>query len=200
MEKGRFFIISGPSGAGKTTLAQKLVETFEGLEFSVSYATRRPRPGEIQGVDYNFVDDAKFDKMVKGGEFLEYAVVHGKRYGTRKKDLEELLLSGKDVLLDIDVCGAEEVSKKIRGGTYIFVLPPSMDVCMERLKKRGITQGELEKRFNAAMEEIKRVDFYGYIIINQDLERAFEELNAIITAERLKKDCQMGKVKKLFNL
>src|SRR3989304_782977 len=132
MRKGMLFIVSGPSGAGKSTLSQKAVEFFEDMGFSVSYTTRPPRPGEIDGVDYNFVADSRFDSMVEKGEFLEYAAVHGKKYGTAAKDLEELLKT-RDVLLDIDVQGAEQISSRRKGGVYIFILPPSMKGLRARL-------------------------------------------------------------------
>ena len=134
MMKGIPFIVSAPSGAGKTTLCNMAVEFFPDLRHSISYTTRKPRPGDRNGVDYRFVDDKEFDSMLEAGEFLEYAIVHGKRYGTSKKDLEELLVKGVNVLLDIDVQGAQKVRGTLTGGVYVFILPPSIKDCEDRLR------------------------------------------------------------------
>ena len=191
------FIVSGPSRAGKSTLSQSAVEFFDDIGFSVSYTTRAARPGEITGGDYIFVDDSRFDAMVKNNEFLEYAVVHGKKYGTAAKDMEELLKTS-DVLMDIDVQGAEQISSKRKGGVYIFILPPSMKVLKERLFKRGISKDELEARFRNAVDEIKKSERYDYLIINDELEESEESLKAIIRAERLKTGRLKGALKTLF--
>jgi len=181
--------MSGPSGAGKSTLSSKVLGEVEGMGFSVSYTTRKPRAGERDGVEYRFVDDAAFDAMVGNNEFLEHAGVHGKRYGTAKKDLEAILDGGKDVLLDIDVQGAEQLSKKYRKGVYIFITPPSIEECAKRLSGRGVMdKAEFDKRVAAAEEEIKMSSSYDYIIVNDDIEKAFEKLKAIIMAERTKRD------------
>lgn len=198
---GKLFIVSGPSGAGKSTLTRKAIDFFPDLRFSISYTTRPPRHGEKDGVDYRFVDEATFDRMVEADEFVEYATVHGRKYGTREKDLKELLSSGVDVLLDIDVQGAEKIAKRIKEAVYIFVLPPSIEVCRERLKRRGdISPEELERRVAVAIEEIKKIDNYDYVIINDDMEDAFERLKSVIIAERIKKDVLVEEVKKIFNL
>ena len=197
MKKGMLFIVSGPSGAGKSTLSQSAVEFFGNMGFSVSYTTRAPRPGEINGVDYNFVSDERFDAMVKNSEFLEYAVVHGKKYGTAAKDIEELL-NASDVILDIDVQGAEQISSKRKGGVYVFILPPSMKVLRERLFKRGISETELEKRFKNAVDEIKKSERYDYLIINDELEESEESLKAIIRAERIKTGRLTDRIKTSF--
>ena len=197
MGKGMLFIVSGPSGAGKSTLSQKAVEFFDDIGFSVSYTTRAPRAGEINGVDYIFVDDSRFDAMVKNNEFLEYAVVHGKKYGTAAKDMEELL-KASDVLMDIDVQGAEQIRAKRKGGVYIFILPPSMKVLKERLFKRDISKDELGNRFRNAVDEIKKSERYDYLIINDELEESEESLKAIIRAERLKTGLLKGALKTLF--
>ncbi|MBI5598241.1 MAG: guanylate kinase [Deltaproteobacteria bacterium] len=198
---GKLFIVSGPSGAGKSTLSKRVIGFFGDLGFSVSYTTRPPRPNETDGVDYRFVDEGRFDGMAEKGEFVEYAVVHGRKYGTNWKDLKRMLDRGSDVLLDIDVQGAEQMSEKVKGGVSIFVLPPSIEACAKRLNLRGdIAPSEMEKRLAAAMDEIKRAASYDYIIINDDLDGSFERLKAIITAERSKKDVVMGRVKELFTL
>jgi len=169
--------------------------------FSVSYTTRKPRPGEKDGVEYRFIDNEKFEEMVKKDEFAEYAAVHGKKYGTSWKDLNGTLSRGIDTILDIDVQGAEKLRKKFERGVYIFVLPPSIGACLERLGKRGDTgPQDMEKRLNTAMEEIKTAPSYEYIIINDDLEGAFGKLKSIIIAERSKKEEMLGTLSRLFNI
>ena len=200
-KNGKIFIVSGPSGAGKSTLCKKVVDFFHDLQFSVSYTTRKPRPGEKDGVEYRFIDDGKFEEMVKKDEFAEYAVVHGKKYGTGWKDLNGTLSRGMDTILDIDVQGAEKLRKKFERGVYIFVLPPSIGACLERLGKRGDTgPQDMEKRLNTAREEIKTAPSYEYIIINDDLEGAFGKLKSIIIAERSKKEEMLGALSRLFNI
>lgn len=193
------FIVSAPSGAGKTTLCKRAVDYFTDMRFSVSYSTRKPRPGEVNGVDYWFVDDAVFDKMIADGDFLEYAGVYGKRYGTSKKDLEELLEKGWNVILEIDIQGAGKVRQRLSGGVYIFILPPSIKACEERLVSRGKdTPEEIKKRLTIAVEEIKKAPEYDYIILNDDLEDAFEKMKSVMTAERSKAARMFPKVKELF--
>ncbi len=182
------FIVSAPSGAGKTTLCAMAVDFFGDLRHSISYTTRRPRQGEKNGVDYWFVDDAGFSGMVDRGEFLEHAVVHGNRYGTSQKDLNAMLKNGMDVMLDIDVQGAQNSRKMIENGVYIFIAPPSFSVCEERLTKRGKDSPEaIAARLENARTEIKRAIDYEYVIINDALEPAFDVLKSIITAERAKR-------------
>ena len=198
---GKIFIVSGPSGAGKSTLCKKVVDFFHDLMFSVSYTTRKPRPGEKDGIEYRFIDNEKFEEMVKKDEFAEYAAVHGKKYGTSWKDLNGTLSRGIDTILDIDVQGAEKLRKKFERGVYIFVLPPSIGACLERLGKRGDTgPQDMEKRLNTAREEIKTAPSYEYIIINDDLEGAFGKLKSIIIAERSKKEEMLGTLSRLFNI
>ncbi len=196
---GKLFVVSGPSGAGKSTLSKKVVDFFDDLRFSISYTTRRPRQGEVDGVDYRFVDDERFEEMVERGEFIEHACVHGKKYGTAEKDIKEILANGMDVLLDIDVQGAEQLAEKIGSGVYIFVLPPSMEECRKRLMKRGdIGPEDIEKRLRTAFEEIKKAADYDYIIINDDLDGAFERLKAIIIAERSRKESLIEDVERIL--
>ncbi|HLC18954.1 MAG TPA: guanylate kinase [Thermodesulfobacteriota bacterium] len=199
--RGIPFIVSGPSGAGKTTLYKKAVESLPGLRHSISYTTRTARPGDRDGVDYWFVDEAAFDRMVEAGEFIEHATVHAKRYGTSKKDLEAMLSGGVDVILEIDVQGAHNIRKRLEGGVYVFILPPSVEACRERLTTRGQDgTGEMERRLEIALQEIKRAVEYEYIIINDSAETAFEELKSIIIAERAKKERVVERVRGLFTL
>jgi guanylate kinase len=183
--KGIAYIISAPSGAGKTTLCRMAAAHFPEIRNSVSYTTRKPRPGEVNGSDYWFVEDEAFDRMVEGGEFLEYAGVYGRRYGTSKKDLEALLDQGWSVILEIDVQGASKVRKAMKGGVYIFILPPSLKACEQRLVARGKDSVEdIKKRLKIAEEEIRKAPDYDYLIVNDDLDQAFEELRAVMVAEK----------------
>lgn len=199
--KGKIFVFSGPSGAGKSTLCNMALEHIDGLSFSISYTTRAPRANETDGKEYRFVDDARFSEMVEGGEFLEHAGVHGKRYGTAARDIEAMLEAGIDALLDIDVQGAAQLMKSRSGGVYVFVMPPSLEACAKRLDIRGdLNEPELKLRLGNACAEIKRVKDYDYVIINDKLTESFEQFKAIILAERAKRASIAGKVERLFNI
>lgn len=191
---GTLFIVSGPSGAGKTTLIQRVREQLLplGIElyFSVSHTTRRGRTGEIPGVSYHFVTDEEFTAMVERGEFLEWAHVHANRYGTSRAEVIERLRSGQDVILDIDFQGAKQIANdpelKPRS-LSVFIFPPSLDSLKQRLLSRGLnTDQEIDLRLRKAIDEIgEGKDFYEYIIINDDLEVATECLKAAIIAKKL---------------
>ncbi|MBI5826542.1 MAG: guanylate kinase [Deltaproteobacteria bacterium] len=197
--RGIPFIVSAPSGAGKTTLCKKAVDFFEDFRHSISYTTRRPRPGETDGVEYRFIDDAAFDAMIERGEFIEYAGVYGKRYGTSKKDLEALLSGGFNVILEIDVQGADRVREALDGTVSIFILPPSIEACEKRLVSRGKDGPEdIKRRLKIAEDEIRKTPDYDYIIINDDLEEAFGRMRSIIVAEKARALRMMGVVKELF--
>lgn len=185
--RGCLFIVSAPSGAGKTTLCHKLSSTLPNLQHSVSYTTRPRRPGEVNNRDYTFVNEKVFRNMVKKGEFVEWAKVHGHLYGTAKKRLEEMLNKGIDVILDIDTQGAGQIKKKYTDGIYIFILPPSMKILRERLKKRMCnSKEEIKKRLKRAVEEINDYKKYDYVIINDVFEDALEELRAVISSEKIR--------------
>jgi guanylate kinase len=184
--KGILFVVSGPSGAGKTTLYREAASSLPNLKHSVSYTTRRPRPGEVNDRDYTFINRDEFKGMIDRAEFAEWAEIHGKLYGTSKKRLEETMDSGIDAILDIDVQGAEQLKKKYKGGVYIFVLPPSLEALEERLQKRMVnSKEEIEKRLKVAAKEIKRYREYDYVIVNNILEDALKELSAIIISKRV---------------
>jgi guanylate kinase len=183
--KGSLFIVSAPSGTGKTTLCKRLVSSVPNLKFSVSYTTRHPRQGEVNNKDYTFINRNEFMSMVDKKEFIEWAEIHGELYGTSKKRLEELIDLGIDVILDIDTQGAMQLKKKYGEGTYIFVLPPSIEVLRERLEKRMTDlKEEIEKRLDMASVEIKNYHMYDYVIINNTFEDALKELDAIIISHR----------------
>ncbi len=201
---GIFFIVSAPSGAGKTTLCRKAVDYFPDLMYSISYTTRPPRDGEKDGIDYHFITKEIFQERIDGGEFLEWAEVHGNRYGTSFNETKKLLEDGLDIILDIDVHGARQVKNRIAAGgqqstVFIFVLPPSLEDCEKRIRNRGKDSYEaILSRLENARNEIKEMKWYEYIIINENLEDAFERLKSIIIAERSKRERMAGKLEGLY--
>jgi guanylate kinase len=183
--RGSLFIVSAPSGAGKTTLCTKVLSSTPSLHFSVSYTTRQPRSGEINDRDYTFISREDFKSMVEKGEFVEWAEVHGELYGTSRDRIETLMDSGKDVILDIDTQGALQIKEHYREGIYIFVLPPSFGILKTRLEKRETdSRNEINKRLLTALSEIKTYAQYDYVIINDIFENALKELESIIIAQR----------------
>jgi len=183
--KGLIFIISAPSGTGKTTLVKRVMEDVPGLRFSVSYTTRPPRAGEQEGEDYHFVSPAVFQEMVKRGEFLEWAEVLGSRYGTPRVDLKVLAAEGIDLILDIDTQGAKKVREKMESPVLIYLLPPSLEDLEDRLVKRDLDSPDRIKfRMANAQKDMKEARRYHYVIVNDRIEEAAEKLKAIILAER----------------
>jgi guanylate kinase len=204
--RGELFILSAPSGAGKTTLIQALIRHGLGglgrsadLEFSVSYTTRKPRPGEVDGRDYHFVDQATFQRMIAEDRFLEWAEVHQSFYGTSLEEVMPRLERGIDVLLDIDVQGAERVLARHPEAHSIFVMPPSYDDLAERLARRALDDPQqIARRLAVSLWEIKRYDRYRYVIINDDADRASEVLVAIILEKRHRRERIEGRVKEIL--
>jgi guanylate kinase len=195
MREGILFIVSGPSGSGKTTLVKQVIHKIENIKFTVSFTTRKKRPGEVEGVDYRFVSEGDFQDMVKSGRFAEWAVVHGKHYGTPATELEQAKESGIDLLLDIDVQGARSVRNKYSSGVYIFVTPSSLDALRERLvKRKSDDMSEIKKRLEDAKGEMEEAKFYDYIIINDSLDEAIRNLTAVILAERCRKERVLGQL------
>jgi len=183
--RGSLFIISAPSGAGKTTLARSLNEALPSTAFSISHTTRPQRRNETHGVDYYFVSEREFREMVDRGEFLEHARVFGNWYGTSKAAVRELMEQGKTVLLDIDWQGARDVRRKIPGCGSIFILPPSREELERRLRSRGQDSDEvIARRMEQARDEIQHADEYDFVVVNDDFERALQELCAIVSGER----------------
>ncbi len=187
---GLVFIISAPSGTGKTTLVREVIHQLPGLRFSVSFTTRLPRPDEREGEDYRFVSHASFQKMVERNDFVEWAEVLGNRYGTPRPDLKKMEREGVDLILDIDTQGAKKVTKEIAQPVLIFLLPPSLKVLKERLINRGMDSLERIKfRLSHARKDIEEAYGYNYVIVNDRIEDALEKLKSIIIAER----CRRGK-------
>jgi len=197
---GILFIISSPSGGGKTSLVRALLEAEPEVRLSVSYTTRAARPGEVDGRDYHFVTPPAFERMLEAGEFLESALIYGNRYGTSQKWIERERAEGHDVLLEIDWQGAQQVRRLMRQVVSIFILPPSPEVLESRLKSRGQDGEEaVARRLAAARHEIAHVSEYEYVIINEDFNRAAQDLRSIIRAERLKLARQLARNLNLFN-
>jgi guanylate kinase len=185
--RGLIFVVSAPSGAGKTTLCQEITRIVPNLQHSISYTTREPRPGEVHGKDYFFVSDAEFRKMIENNEFLEWAEVHGHLYGTSRDLLMGVTNKGIDIILDIDSQGAMQLKKKEVDGVYIYILPPSFDVLKARLMERkSESPDEIAKRLKKAREEIWSYREYYYLIVNVDVQKAMKELESIVLAERIK--------------
>ena len=183
---GELFIVSAPSGAGKTTLCQKLCAIVPRLTHSVSYTSRAPRKGEKNNVHYTFVSKSEFKSMISKGKFAEWAVVHGNLYGTSAKKLAGLTKKGYDVILDVDVQGARQMKHIFKEAVYIFILPPSMKVLENRLRARmSDNPDEIKNRLQNAKEEIRQFKNYDYVVINNDLKKALKEMEGIIISRRL---------------
>ena len=190
--RGLLFVLSSPSGAGKSTIARKLLAADAGLEMSVSATTRPIRPGEVDGVDYHFVDLEKFRAMAAAGEFLEWAHVFGHRYGTPHAPVDAILARGRDVLFDIDWQGAQQLYQQAGGDVVrVFILPPSLIELRHRLEARATdSQAVIDARMDRAASEIAHWDGYDYVLVNDDVERCFGEVRTILAAERLKRSRQ----------
>lgn len=188
--RGHLFIVSAPSGAGKTTLVERLVEQMPQLRMSRSYTSRAARPGETDGVDYNFVSRARFEEMIAAGDFLEWADVFGNLYGTCASETERLLADGSDVVLVIDVQGARQVRALRPGATSIFVMPPSFEILEHRLRGRSKdSEAAILRRLEVAREEVASFAEYDFIVINDELTAAVDRLRGIVLAERCRLDC-----------
>jgi guanylate kinase len=185
--KGLLLVVSAPSGAGKTTLCREMAHAVTGLRYSISYTTRAPRPGEVHGKDYFFVAEAEFMEMVRRDELAEWAKVHNNLYGTHAGFLLRTMADGRDVLMDVDVQGAQLLKKRFPEGIFIFVLPPAMHTLMERLRdRRSDTPAEIDRRLQVARMEIQNFKDYDYIIINDEIKKAARDLESIILSERLR--------------
>ena len=192
--RGVLFVLSSPSGAGKTTISRMMLEADKDIALSISATTRPPRPGEVDGVHYHFVDTETFKKMAADGEFLEWAHVFGHRYGTPRAPVDELLEAGKDVLFDIDWQGAQQLYQEAGPDVVrVFVLPPTMEELERRLRSRNTDSDEvIAARMERAANEISHWDGYDYVLINDNVEGCFDEVRAILRAERLKRRRQIG--------
>ena len=183
---GKLFVLAGPSGVGKGTIVRQLVSRDpEGLSLSVSVTTRAPRPGEVDGVDYFFVDDDAFDRMIRAGELLEWAEIVGHRSGTPRGFVNDRLAAGRDVVLEIDVVGASQIRDRVPGSVLIFVDPPSMEELERRLRGRGTeTEERIRLRLETAEWELEQRGWFDHVVVNDELERASSQVAAIIEASR----------------
>lgn len=181
-------MVSAPSGAGKTTICRRAVAEMSGVEFSISHTTRAPRGCERSGVDYYFVDDTEFDRRVTDDQFLEWAWVHGHRYGTARTWVEQRVERGVDILFDIDVQGGRQIAARIPDTVLVYVLPPSMDALKARLRARASdSEDVIKRRLAAARDEIESASFYSHWIVNDDIDAAVDSLRAILVGERHKR-------------
>ncbi len=188
MSEGILFIVSAPSGAGKTSLVKALLERESTLGLAISYTTRQPRPGELDGVHYHFVDEGRFLAMIAGGAFLEHAQVFGNRYGTAEAKVREALVAGQDLLLEIDWQGARQVRQRFPGAVSIFILPPSAAILAERLRGRGQDSEEIiATRMQQARDEMSHFDEYDYLVVNDKFDQALDDLACLVRAERLRR-------------
>jgi guanylate kinase len=197
--RGILFVVSSPSGGGKGTLIRRVLKSVPHLSYSVSYTTRAPRSGEIDGREYCFVTPEKFEAMTAAGAFLEWAHVHGKLYGTSRQQVSREVSAGHDIILEVDVQGAASVRDLIADSVSIFILPPSLEILRQRLIARGTdSPEELELRLRNAPEELKHYKDFDYVILNEEVERAAGQLASIIDAERARLQRQELKVKRIM--
>ena len=198
--QGLLFIISAPSGAGKTTLCKEVVDILPNMRHSVSYTTRLPRPGEVHGRDYYFISPVEFEKMTNAGEFAEWAEVHGNLYGTAIQTLNKYRAEGIDVILDIDCQGARQLKEHYREGVFIFILPPSFHELRRRLDLRNSESPDVkERRIRNAAEEIKESSWYDYIIVNDIYSKAVEDLKSVLIAEHCRRTRLLGQLEEIIS-
>ncbi|MBJ6750531.1 guanylate kinase [Geomonas paludis] len=199
--EGVLYVISAPSGAGKTSLCKEIIDIFPNLRHSVSYTTRPPRNGEVHGRDYFFVGKDEFDRMVEAGEFAEWAEVHGNFYGTSLATLKESRTEGIDLILDIDCQGARQLKGRFEGGVYIFVLPPSIEELRRRLDNRSSDSQEvIERRIHNASGEIKEARWYDYIIVNDKFSEALDQLKSVLIAEQCRTTRLLHGLSRVFTI
>lgn len=201
MSKGKLLVLSGPSGVGKGTVLGELMKRRTDMCFSVSATTRAPRAGEIDGVSYFFVSKERFEEMIQNDELLEYAQFVSNSYGTPRAYVEQQLERGMNVILDIEVQGARNIVNMIPDAVSVYVIPPSYEELERRLRSRATeTEEQIQGRLQTAIEEAKQADFYRYIIVNDNLENAVNELDAIMTAEKIGYDNRKNILKEVFKL
>ncbi|GAA5786186.1 guanylate kinase [Chitiniphilus shinanonensis] len=187
MARGNIFVVTAPSGAGKTTLVAALLAADQNVQLSISFTTRAPRTGEVHGKDYHFIDRAEFEAMIAAADLLEHALVYGNYYGTSRRWIESVIDNGRDILLEIDWQGAQQVKRIFPDSVGIFVLPPSIDALEQRLRSRGKDSDEvIAQRMAAAREEMSHFDEADYVVVNEHIDEAVRDIVAVVRAERLR--------------
>jgi guanylate kinase len=199
-QEGQLFVITAPSGTGKNTIIEMVRNDVKGLGYSISHTTRAPRKGEIDGVHYYFVGKKQFEKMIQAQEFVEWAVVYNELYGTSISSVRSAQVSGKDVLLDLDLQGARQIKKRFPDSTSIFIVPPSLQTLRERLEKRSSYDGtDIDLRMTEAVQEIRECRNFDFLIVNDDLRQAVREVEAVIVAIKAQTKLRLPSVEKMFN-
>jgi guanylate kinase len=189
-----FIVVSAPSGAGKTSILKELLGRCSNIKFSVSYTTRPPRPGEVDGRDYHFISEQEFRERIAAGEFAEWVENYGRLYGTSGKTMKAFLSQGFDLVLDVEPRGARALKTNYPGGIFVFVLPPTLPALRERLGGRGESEETMQRRLDGAVEEIREIRWYDYVIFNDRLEDAVDRLRAIYLAEKSRRERLAGRI------
>jgi guanylate kinase len=192
-------IMSAPSGAGKTSISREMMRMFPNIRFSVSYTTRPPRPGEVNGKDYHFISEETFRQRIAHGEFVEWVENYGQLYGTSRKTMDVFLEQGDDLILDIEPRGARAIRENYPHGVFVFILPPSLSELNIRLLKRGESTAVMERRLKTSLDEIREACWYDYIIFNEILDEAVEQFRAIYIAEKSRKDRHLERIEAFFS-
>jgi guanylate kinase len=200
-QEGQLFVITAPSGTGKNTIIEMVRKDMKGLGYSISHTTRAPRKGEIDGVHYYFVGKKQFEKMIQAQEFVEWAVVYNELYGTSISSVRRAQVSGKDVLLDLDIQGARQVKKRFPDSTSIFIVPPSLKTLRERLEKRSSHDGtDIDLRMTEALQEIRGCRDFDFLIVNDDLRESVKEVEAVIVAAKAQTKLRLPSVEKMLDI
>ena len=200
-QEGQLFVISAPSGTGKNTIIEMVRKDLKGLGYSISHTTRAPRKGEIDGVHYYFIGKKEFEKMIQAQEFVEWAAVYDQLYGTSISSLRNAQVSGKDVLLDLDLQGARHIKERFPDSTSIFIVPPSLQTLRERLEKRSSYDGtDIDLRMTEAVQEIRECRNFDFLIVNDDLRQAVREVEAVIVAVKAQTKLRLPSVEKMLHI
>ena len=200
-QKGELFVITAPSGTGKNTIIEMVRKDLKGLGYSISHTTRAPRKGEMNGVHYYFVGKKEFEKMIQAQEFVEWAVVYDQLYGTSISSVRSAQVSGKDVLLDLDIQGARQIKKRFPDSTSIFIIPPSLQALRERLEKRSSHDGtNIDLRMTEAVEEIRECRNFDFLIVNDDLRQAVREVEAVIVAVKARTKNRLPSIEQMLDI
>ena len=200
-QEGQLFVITAPSGTGKNTIIEMVRKDLEGLGYSISHTTRAPRKGEIDGVHYYFIGKRQFEKMIQAQEFVEWAAVYDQFYGTSISSLRNAQVSGKDVLLDLDLQGARHIKERFPNSTSIFIVPPSLQALRKRLEKRSSYDGtDIDLRMTQAVQEIRECRNFDFLIVNDDLRQAVREVEAVIVAVKAQTKLRLPSVEKMLHI